>query len=122
MVYALAKMKSTDLEFFIKQPHSANLQHVGDQCYNEKMYDAARVIFEHIKKWPSLVSCLIKLKNFSSAVEYARNANLISTWKELYKACINNDPPEFRYAQFSALNIINNPGPDLEELVEYYEV
>lgn len=122
MVYALAKTKSADLDFFIKGQHSANLQVVGDMCFNEHLYEAARVIFEYIKKWPNLVSCLIRLKNYAAAVDYARNANLVSTWKELYKACINAEPPEFRYAQFAALNIINNPGPDLEELVEYYEV
>jgi len=122
LVYAYAKTKSPELEFFIKQPHSANLQNVGDLCFSEHMYDSARIIFEYIKKWSSLVSCLIKLKNFAGAVEYARHANLISTWKEVYKSCIDAEPPEFRLAQFAAMNIINNPGPDLEELVEFYEV
>lgn len=122
MVYALAKTKSVDLEFFIKQQHHANLQNVGDLCFSEGLYDAARIIFEYIKKWPNLVSCLIKLKNYAGAVDFARQANLVQTWKEVYKACVNADPPEFRLAQLAATNIINNPGPDLDELVEYYEV
>jgi len=121
LVYALARTKSSDLEVFLSQSNNANISNVGELCYREGLFDAARVLYLSIKNYPRLVSCLVKLQNYTEAVDFARKAASSQTWKEVCKACIDANPPEFRLAQLCGGNIINNPGSDLEEIVVYYE-
>jgi len=49
LVYALAKTdKISDLEEFVASPHVAVVQDVGERCFNEKLFQAAAVLFEAI--------------------------------------------------------------------------
>jgi clathrin heavy chain len=121
LVYALATIKSPELELFVSQTHHANISNVGETCWKEGLYEAAKTLYLSIKNYPRLVSCLLKLQNFTDAVEYARKANLAQTWKEVCKACVDATPPEMSLAQLAGGNIINNPGSDLEEIANYYE-
>eukprot|EP01127_Copromyxa_protea_P002769 TRINITY_DN1272_c0_g1_i1.p1 TRINITY_DN1272_c0_g1~~TRINITY_DN1272_c0_g1_i1.p1 ORF type:complete len:1717 (+),score=471.10 TRINITY_DN1272_c0_g1_i1:887-6037(+) len=122
LVYALAQTNQlSELESFISSNKNTQLQTVGDSCFNEGLFEAARVIFNAIGNWSRLVSCLVKLKNFSAAIEAARKSNHTTSWKEVCRACIENDPPEFRLAQLCGLNLINT-AQELDELVHYYEI
>lgn len=71
------------LEEFISGPHQANLQSVGDRCFDEGNFDAARIVFQHIPNWGRLASTLVKLHQFQPAVDAARKANSPRTWKEV---------------------------------------
>eukprot|EP01025_Chloroclados_australasicus_P037130 TRINITY_DN3781_c1_g3_i1.p1 TRINITY_DN3781_c1_g3~~TRINITY_DN3781_c1_g3_i1.p1 ORF type:complete len:1706 (-),score=246.11 TRINITY_DN3781_c1_g3_i1:418-5535(-) len=106
------------LEEFIKGSHKANLQSCGDRCFDQGMFEAARVIYAHISNWGRLASTYVHLGRFQDAVDSARKANSPKTWKEVCFACV--DRGEFKLAQLCALNIIVN-ADDMEELSEYYQ-
>jgi len=118
LVYSYAKLDSlSDLEEFISGPNSANIQNVGDRCYAEGLYEAARILYNNISNYSRLSSALLKLKKFSAAVDSARKANSLKTWKEVCFACV--DAEEFRFAQLAALNIVIHPD-HLEEVSRHY--
>jgi clathrin heavy chain len=119
LIYAYARTEALGpLEEFINGTHTANLQSVGDRCFDEGLYEAARAIFNRIPNWGRLASTLVKLRQFQAAVEAARKANTSKTWKEVCFACV--DEKEFRLAQLGALNVIVN-ADDLVEVTAYYE-
>ncbi|KAK9805974.1 hypothetical protein WJX73_010066 [Symbiochloris irregularis] len=119
LVHAYAKTGDlAAMEEFISSPHQANLGTVGEACFNEGLYEAARVIFTHIPNWGRLASTLVRLHQFQAAVDAARKANSPKTWKEVCYACVEES--EFRLAQLCGLNIIIN-ADDLEEVSEFYQ-
>mmetsp|Transcript_40808 Transcript_40808/g.97020 ORF Transcript_40808/g.97020 Transcript_40808/m.97020 type:complete len:1701 (-) Transcript_40808:29-5131(-) len=119
LIYAYARTDALGaLEEFINGTHTANLQSAGDRCFDEGLYEAARVLFARIPNYGRLASTLVRLKQYQAAVDAARKANSPRTWKEVCFACV--DEGEFRLAQLCALNIIVN-ADDLEEVTRYYE-
>lgn len=120
LIYAFAKTnKLADLEEFISTPTCANIQSVGDKCFDEGLYEAAKLLFSNISNFARLASTLVKLEQFQAAVDAARKANSTRTWKEVNLACV--EAKEFRLAQICGLNIIIH-GDELEELIRNYEV
>jgi len=91
---------------------------VGDLCYAEGLYESARILFLHINNNAKLALALVKLGRYSDAVDAARKANTIPTWKAVCFACV--DAEQFRLAQICALNIIVYHD-HLLECVRYYE-
>ncbi|PRW61204.1 clathrin heavy chain [Chlorella sorokiniana] len=119
LVYAYAKNKDLGpLEEFITGTHLANLQAVGDRCFEEGLYDAARIIYSRIPNYGRLASTLVRLHQFQAAVDAARKANSPRTWKEVAYACVEEG--EFKLAQLCGLNIIVN-ADDLMEVSEFYQ-
>lgn len=119
LVYGLAQTKALgDLEVFITSPNVAEIQAVGDRCFDEGLYEAAKILFKEIPHNAKLASCLIKLGQWRDAVEAARKASSIRTWKEVNAACV--EAGEFRLAATCGLNIIVSPD-HLEELITHYE-
>lgn len=53
------------------------------RCFDEGMYEAARLLFTHIPNWGRLASTLVRLHRFQEAVDAARKANSAKTWKEV---------------------------------------
>jgi clathrin heavy chain len=119
LIYCFAKTdRLSDLEDFITQPNSAKIGDVGDICFGEKLYQAARILFNHINNNAKLAICLVKLELFQEAVDAARKANAIPTWKAVCFACV--DFEKFRLAQMCAVNVIVYM-EHLLEVVKYYE-
>lgn len=56
------------------------------RCFEEGLYEAARVIFSRIPNYGRLASTLVKLHQFQAAVDAARKANSPKTWKEVRSA------------------------------------
>lgn len=84
LVFAFAKTnRLADLEEFISGPNHAQIQLVGERCYEEKMYDAAKLLFNNISNFARLASTLVHLGEFQNAVDSARKANSTRTWKEV---------------------------------------
>jgi len=105
LIYAYAKTdKLHELEEFVSQPTSAKLGDVGDICFHENLYLAAKILYTHINNNAKLAVTLVRLKQYNEAVEAARKANNILTWKEICFACIA--AKEFRLAQICAMNVI----------------
>lgn len=119
LIYAFAKTdRLADLEEFITSPNCADIQTVGDRCFDQGLYEAARLLFNNISNFARLASCLVKLGQFAAAVDSARKANSTKTWKEVNLACV--EAKEFRLAQICGLHIIIH-GDELEELIRNYE-
>jgi clathrin heavy chain len=114
LVFAYSKVqKLADLENFISGPNSVDFPRVGDRCYDEKLYEAAKLLFIATKNNAKIASCLVRLKQFQQAIDAAKKANTPKTWKELTMACV--EAAEFKLAAVSGLNIIIHPD-HLEEL------
>ena len=73
LCYAYARIdKLSDLEEFIATPNAANRAVVGDRCFDEGLYEAAKVMFISDSNWGRLASTLVKLHQFQAAVDAAR--------------------------------------------------
>jgi clathrin heavy chain len=119
LAYALAQThKLTELETFVTSPNVADIQQVGDRTFDEGLFEAARVLFASINNNAKLASTLVALGLYREAVDAAKKANSIRTWKEVNSACVRAG--EFKLAQQCGLNIIVSPD-HLEELISYYE-
>ncbi|CDH57977.1 clathrin heavy chain 1 [Lichtheimia corymbifera JMRC:FSU:9682] len=119
LLFAYAKTERlSDLEDFIAAPNIANIQQVGDRCFQNHLYDAAKVLYSNISNHGALATTLIYLKDYQGAVDCARKANSTKVWKEVNAECIRQQ--EFRLAQICGLHIIVH-AEELEELVQVYE-
>lgn len=59
------------------------LQGIGERCFDEGMYEAARLLFKNIHNNAKLALCLVHLGQFREAVEAASKANAVNTWKQV---------------------------------------
>jgi len=56
--YAYAKVeKLSDLENYISGTNSVDYPRVGDRCYDEKLYEAAKLLFMETKNNAKIASC-----------------------------------------------------------------
>jgi clathrin heavy chain len=84
LVFAFAKTnRLADLEEFISGPNHAQISQVGERCYAEGMYEAAKLLFNNVSNFARLASTLVHLGEFQNAVDSARKANSTRTWKEV---------------------------------------
>lgn len=120
LIYAYAKTnKLAEMEEFISSPNcKAKFQDVGDQLFDEKLFQSAKILFNHINNFAKLAICLVRLQQFQDAVDAARKANAIATWKEVCFACV--DAGHFRLAQMCGVNIIVY-NEHLLDLCKHYE-
>lgn len=76
LVFAFAKTnRLSELEDFISVPNLANITVVGDRCFDEKMYEAAKILFSSVSNWARLATTLVHLHEYQLAVDCARKAN-----------------------------------------------
>ena len=54
-----------------------NLQ-IGDRCFDDGMFDAAKLLYNNVSNFARLAITLVHLKEFQGAVESARKANRYS--------------------------------------------
>lgn len=106
------------MEEFISGPHHAQVQEIGNRCHDMHMFEASRILFNHVSNFSSLASTLSNMKNFQEAVEVARKANSTKTWKEICFACVENE--EFRLAKTCGLNIVVH-ADELESVISCYQ-
>lgn len=119
LIYAYAKTgRLADLEEFISGPNNADISKIGDRCFEDGLYEAAKLLYHNISNFGRLAVTLVHLKEFQGAVDAARKANSTKTWKEVCFACVDNK--EFRLAPLCGLNIVVH-ADELEELINYYQ-
>ncbi|XP_065664296.1 clathrin heavy chain 1 [Hydra vulgaris] len=119
LIFAFAHTgRLADLEEFVSSPNHANIGQVGERCFQEKMFEAAKILFNNISNFARLASTLVNLGAYQEAVDSARKANSTRTWREVCFSCV--DGKEFRLAQMCGLNIVVH-ADELEDLIKYYE-
>ncbi|KAK7235859.1 clathrin heavy chain [Aureococcus anophagefferens] len=119
LIYAYAKSNMLgDLEEFIAAPNVASIQSIGERCFDEGLFSAAKLLFASINNNAKLALCYVNLEMYREAVDAAHKANSVSTWKEVNRVCVQVG--EFRLARVAGLQIIVHPD-HLEELTLLYE-
>ncbi|KAF8763341.1 Clathrin heavy chain like protein [Argiope bruennichi] len=119
LIYAYAKTnRLADLEEFISGPNHADIQKIGDRCFDDGLYEPAKLLYNNVSNFARLAITLVHLKEFQGAVDSARKANSTRTWKEVCFACVDNE--EFRLAQMCGLHIVVH-ADELEDLINYYQ-
>ncbi|KAJ3152832.1 hypothetical protein HDU89_001035 [Geranomyces variabilis] len=119
LLFAFAKTgRLGELQDFIAQPNLAQIAVVGERCFDEKMYEAAKILFNNVSNWARLASTLVYLNEYQNAVDCARKANATKVWKQVNAACVENG--EFRLAQICALHLVIH-AEELEDLIRLYE-
>jgi clathrin heavy chain len=119
LVYSYAKTEQiADMEEFVSNTNSANLQAIGDRLYDERAYKAAKILYGAIPNNARLASCHVQLGEYSLAVDIAKKANNAKTWKEVNVACVQAE--QFRLAQVAGMHIIVH-ADHLEEVIAVYE-
>jgi clathrin heavy chain len=118
LIYSYAKTNNlSELEKFVSGPNVSNIQSIGDRCFSEGLYQAAKILYSSINNNSKLALCHIHLEEYREAVEAAKKANNVSTWKAVCFACLRAQ--EFRLAATCGLEVIKYPD-HLDEVVEYY--
>ena len=119
LCYSLARAgKNNDLEVFISGNNSADIAKVGDRCFEDKLYEAAKILFISIKNNSKIAACFIALKQFQQAIDACNKANNPKVWKELCKACVAAG--EYKLANTAGLNVIVHSDL-LDEIILHYE-
>jgi len=120
LIYAYAKVDQlAQMEEFINQPNVAKLPHVGERLFDETLYKASRIIFNVIPDFGRLATSLVRLGEFTAAVDSARKAKSHKCWREVMLSCLDNE--QYKLAQICGINLIVSPD-DLEMVVQAYEV
>ncbi|KAF5100343.1 hypothetical protein D0Z00_001311 [Geotrichum galactomycetum] len=110
--------KLFEMKDLLNSPNVAEIESIGDKLYEEKKYEAAKILYTSISNWAKLASTLVFLDDYQSAVDCARKASSVKVWKQVNEACIEHK--EFRLAQICGLNLIVH-AEELQDLVERYE-
>ena len=119
LAYAYAKTdRLHDMEDFLAMTNVADVLEVGEKCFEDELYQAAKILFSSISNWARLATTLIYLGESQGAVESARKAGNTQVWKQVHAACVEKG--EFRLAQICGLNIIVH-AEELPVLVQSYE-
>lgn len=75
LAYAYAKTdRLHDMEDFLAMTNVADILEVGEKCFNDQLYQAAKLLFTSISNWARLATTLIYLGENQAAVESARKA------------------------------------------------
>ena len=72
LAFAYAKLeKNGELEALIIGSNSADHLKVGDRIFDNGLFEAAKILYVALKNNAKIASCLVKLKQFSKAIESA---------------------------------------------------
>jgi len=75
LAYAYAKTdRLHDMEDFLNFTNVADVLEVGEKCFEDELYQAAKLLFTSISNWARLATTLIYLGENQAAVESARKA------------------------------------------------
>ncbi|CRG97759.1 clathrin heavy chain, putative [Plasmodium gallinaceum] len=119
LLYAYAKLKkTTEMTKFINSTNSANLQLIGDRLYKEQEYEVAKILYSNIPNNQKLTICYLRLKEYSLAIEAAKKAKSLKTWKEVNFICVKEK--QLKYAHTAGLQLIMH-ADHLDEIIKIYE-
>jgi len=96
----------------------ADILSVGEKCFNDELYEAAKLLFTSVSNYARLATTLVYLGDYQSAVEAARKAGNTSVWKQVHAACLSKR--EFKLAQIAGLAVIPH-AEELPSLIRAYE-
>ncbi|KAF8141713.1 hypothetical protein EV363DRAFT_1308829 [Boletus edulis] len=102
LAYAYAKTdRLHDMEDFLGMTNVADVLVVGEKCFEDELYQAAKLLFTSISNWARLATTLIYVGENQAAVESARKAGNTQVWKQVHAACIEKS--EFRLEELPGI-------------------
>ena len=117
--YCLAKAnRLSDMEEFLGMTNVADVLNVGEKCFNDELYEAAKILFNSVSNYARLATTLVYLSDYQGAVEAARKAGNTSVWKQVHAACLKKG--EFKLAQIAGLAVVGS-AEELPTLSRAYE-
>ncbi|PWN29567.1 putative CHC1-clathrin heavy chain [Jaminaea rosea] len=117
--YCLAKANRLgDMEEFLGMTNVADILSVGEKCFNDELYNAAKLLFSSVSNHARLATTLVYLGDYQGAVEAARKAGNTSVWKQVHAACLAKG--EFKLAQICGLAVVPH-AEELPSLIRSYE-
>ena len=63
-----------DLEEFVAGPNVAQIQELGERCFDAEVYECAKLLFTSVSNYARLSTTMSKLGDFAQAVDAARKA------------------------------------------------
>lgn len=121
LIFAYAKGGDrylSDLEAFVTDPNQADIQKCGERCFDEKMFNAAEILFKRCDNNQMLAQTYVKLKKYQAALAAAGKADIPKVWKAVCFACIR--AKEFNMAALCGQKVIIHPD-HLEDVLAFYE-
>ncbi len=120
LLFSLCRLNAlTDVEeFMVVGGCKANLEEVGDRCFDIELYIAAKMMFRAVPCWGKLAHTHIMLKEYKEAVYAAKKADRIPTWRIVCYGCVDGE--KFEYAAICALRLVLEV-EEMQECIEYYE-
>ncbi|KAG5489303.1 hypothetical protein GH5_00170 [Leishmania sp. Ghana 2012 LV757] len=93
-----------ELEEFLKETHNVKIGVIADRCFDDKLYESARVLYTVANNYARLASTEVMLNNLPAAIEAAQKAKSIHTYKEVNLACI--EAGELKLAGICAVPVV----------------
>ncbi|CAD6970042.1 unnamed protein product, partial [Tilletia controversa] len=91
-------------EEFLSMTNVADILSVGEKCFNDELYEAAKVLFSSISNYARLATTFLYLNQWDEAVSAARKAGNTSVWRQVLKATLSRR--EFKLAEVAGLAIV----------------
>jgi len=91
LIFAYAKggeKYTSALESFVNDPNQADLHACGERCHEDKLYNAAEILFKRIGNNQLLAKTYVMLKKYPQALASAQKADVPKVWKFVAFACI----------------------------------
>eukprot|EP00770_Monocercomonoides_exilis_P002715 MONOS_2699.1-p1 / transcript=MONOS_2699.1 / gene=MONOS_2699 / organism=Monocercomonoides_exilis_PA203 / gene_product= Clathrin heavy chain A / transcript_product= Clathrin heavy chain A / location=Mono_scaffold00057:11535-18612(-) / protein_length=2194 / sequence_SO=supercontig / SO=protein_coding / is_pseudo=false len=107
-----------ELEETVTTPTAADIPAAAETCFEEKLYLAARILFSATNNYSRLAITLLRLHEYPAAVDAARRARHIPTWREVCVACLG--AKEFRLAQIAGVPLALKGGQELANVITMY--
>lgn len=93
-----------ELEEFLKETHTVKISVIADRCFEDQLYESARVLYSVSNNYARLALTEVKLNNLSAAVDAANKAKSITVYKDINLACI--EAGEMKLAGTCAIPVV----------------
>ncbi|KAH9582085.1 hypothetical protein LSM04_004601 [Trypanosoma melophagium] len=107
-----------ELEEFLKETHNVQIQNVADKCFEDGLYDSARVLYTIASDFPKLALTFVRMNNLQGAVDAAQKAQSRKTWTAVNIACL--DANEIKLANICAVPLVLQ-AELMQDVVDRYE-
>ena len=83
LIFCLWVNKASDIPYLDDMEFYFYHLQVADRCFDDKMYEAAKLLYNNVSNYARLAITLVHLGEYQGAVDGARKANSTRTWKEV---------------------------------------
>nr|CCC93746.1 putative clathrin heavy chain [Trypanosoma congolense IL3000] len=108
----------SELEELLANTHSVQIQPVADKCFEDGLYESARMLYSMSMNFHKLALTLARMNNLEEAVGAAQKAQSRNTWDAINIACVEAN--ELKLAAICAVPLVLQV-ESLQDVVNRYE-